>query len=411
MFQLNEQQQNVIDLLRQGYHVFMTAPAGNGKSKCIEQIQENFPDKTVYITSTTGVSALNINGSTLHSFLGIGLGEGDVNFLIKKINTSSAVRSRLVLKDTILVIDEVSMLSGALLTKIDLILKGIRHDNRPFGGIQMLFSADLLQLSPINELGILNTPIFKENFKMVSLTVNYRQETDTTYKDILNNLRMDKLTEENITELQTRNNLDTSTLDYPRIFCTNKEINLVNKRYFNSIKQPEVLFTATFAGKGTHLTDLKQQFKKREIDNLVLKIGTKVMLTKNLNQEAGLINGSMGVIMSFSNGNPVVRFDNGIEILVNKLKHELHVGNNIVATATQLPLIIAYAFTAHKIQGVTLQNAIIDCSNAFCEHQIYVMLSRVKTLDGLFLVNFNKNKIKVNKEVIEFYESLQSLKI
>lgn len=403
---LNDQQLKVIDLLNQGKNVFMTANAGCGKSYCIEQLQDNMPDTLVYKTSTTGISAININGCTLHSFLGIGLGENTVEFLIKKINWNKEVRNRLMEKKMLIVVDEVSMLSSKLLTKIDLVLKRLRHSNSPFGGIQMLFSADLLQLSPINEEGILENDIFVNYFTTVVLKTNYRQGTDQKYQNILNNLRINKLTTENIIDLQNRNNLHTNGIDYTKICCTNKEVNIINKKYFDMLKTKQVTFAAKYSGKKEYVNDLTQQYKKKEIDILQLKEGLKVMLTRNISQEQGIVNGSIGIITHFQNNLPVVKFDNGVCLVIKAYSHELEVGNNLVASVIQIPLIIAYAFTSHKIQGNTLESAIIDCSNVFCEHQLYVMLSRVKTIDKVFLINFDIKKIKVNEKIVEFYEKL-----
>jgi ATP-dependent DNA helicase PIF1 len=405
---LDNKQQEVIDLLKQGKNVFMTSNAGCGKSYCIEHIKDEISTKIVHITSTTGISALNINGSTLHSFLGIGLGEGTVEELIKKINYNKKVRERLLIKDILIVIDEISMLSNNLLDKIDLVLKRLRHSNSPFGGIQMLFSGDLLQLSPINEAGILENEIFKNSFTTVILKTNYRQGTDQKYQDILNNLRINKLTEENIEELEKRNNIDIKNLDYTKIFSTNKEINIVNKKCFDKLKTKSVTFNAKYYGKPEYVRDLKKQFEKKDIDILVLKTGLKVMLTRNISPETGLVNGSIGIITHFDTftNSPIVKFENGIESTIIKFSHEIVCGNVAAASATQIPLIIAYAFTTHKIQGNTLDSAIIDCSRVFCEHQMYVMLSRVKTLDKLYLINFSVDKIKVNNEIVEFYGKL-----
>lgn len=405
---MNDKQKEIINLLKNGENVMMLGQAGTGKSQLIIELNNGIlNNKVIYTTSTTGISALNINAITLHSFLGIGIGSGTKESLLKKIKVRPDIRKRLSINNILLIIDEISMLSSDLLDKLDFILKNIRNNNKPFGGIQLLLSGDLLQLEAINQ-----ELIYKSNniifFKIVTLSINYRQKNDKIFQTILDNLRENKLTKNNLEILQSINNTSHSDDNNIKIFCTNIEINRENNKHLYSIKEKEYVFNASFTGKEAYKKEFCKQFTSKSINSLYLKKNIRVMLTKNLDVSCGLVNGSLGTITYFTpfTNLPVVKFDNGVEIQISPQQWELEINGECLSVATQIPLIIAYAISVHKCQGITLDNATIDLSNAFCNHQVYVALSRVRTLKGLKLINFNIKKIKTNKETLEFYSKI-----
>ena len=129
------------------------------------------------------------------------------------------------------------------------------------------------------------------------------------------------------------------------------------------------------------------------------------MLLRNIDVQIGLINGSIGTIIEIKNKIPIVKFDNGITTPIDKLSFELEINNNKV-TASQIPLMLAYSLSIHKCQGLSLDNAIMDLNNCFCNHQIYVALSRIRTINGLLLKSFDPMKITVDKKIIKYLEPL-----
>ena len=409
---MNTEQQNIIDLLIKGENIFMTAPAGHGKSRVITELKNNFIGKDIYITSTTGISALNIEGITLHSFMGIGLGDSDESVLYNMVSRRVDLVKKLQ-SNFLLVIDEASMLSDKLFNKIDYIFKRLRRNNKVFGGVQVLLSSDHLQLEPINESTFLSNPLLSE-FKIIELKVNHRQQGDKLFQSLLGNLRLNKLTKEDYELLKNKTNSNIDDTSSIKLYCTNKEVLIENEIYLESNKNKEFIYNAAFSGKNkVYVKDLEKQFEARGIKKIILKKDLSVMLTRNHNS-LGLVNGSMGIIIGFSESNlPIVSFthdrdSNDITVVISPVKWELNVNNKLVASATQIPLILGYAFTIHKIQGQTLDNAFIDLKNCFCNHQAYVALSRVKTLNGITLCNF-KN-IKVNQKTVEFYNNLNENK-
>jgi ATP-dependent DNA helicase PIF1 len=401
---LDEYQNKVIETLKNGKNVIMAAKAGSGKSFLIKQLPAFFKEKRVAITSTTGISALGIEGVTIHSFMGVGLGKKSKDILLSEIQRYRNVKKRILCLD-ILVVDEISMMTSDLLEKIEYILRKIRSSKQPFGGVRLLFSGDFLQLEPIEGENILNHELISD-FVFINLQNNYRQQGDTRFQELLNNLRVNELTEEDLELIKTRIVEDIPE-SVPRMYCTNKEVALANKGYSGSLASPEVLYNAKFSGTNmSFVNQLKTQFNAKGIDALKLKNGMRVMLTRNMPSETGLVNGSTGKIIRCNPNDVLVSFDNGAYENIAPCLWELYDNEVIVAKASQIPLIIGFSISIHKSQGMTLDSAYIDLSKAFCCHQVYVAMSRVKSLDGLYLNSFNNEKVKVNQSVVDFFENL-----
>lgn len=392
---LNQKQLEAVEKLKQGENVLLIGQAGTGKSKLLKELSTLLPTKNVYITSTTGISALNIGGITLYSFLGIQLGKGSKENIYKMIKMKAS--KFLFKKNVVLCIDEVSMLPLELFEKLDYAFKKLLNCEKPFGGIQILLSGDFLQLEPINQELVYKSSLIGV-FKTVILDQNYRQEKDIQFQTLLDNLRFGKMTESDLKMIETASNQVNNGI---QIFCINKDINKVNNKELQALDTQEYNYKATYTGQPVYISQLKKQFETRGIDNLTLKKGLKVMLTRN-DSLNNLVNGSVGVIADFQNGIPVVNFS-GVVIPILKATWQLDISEKTVATAVQIPLIMAYACSIHKTQGLTFDEATIDLKNAFCNHQVYVALSRVKSLQGLSLKNFNISRVLVNQETVDFY--------
>lgn len=432
---LSKTQKNAFDLFKENKSLLILGPGGCGKSYLLKTMQEfNNNEKIMYLCATTGISSYNINGMTIHSFLGIGTGEKDVDFLIKRVMRNKQTVKRLCYTD-ILVIDEISMLSAILFEKINIILQHIRKNKTFFGGIQVIFTGDLMQLTPVfnrnNKLHDepedtrliiesipFNKQFNKKNKNIIILNENFRQ-TDTTFMEMLLRIREGKQTDNDInllkfkcTEFSKKQEQEKIQMLQPiHLVTSNKKAQIINDSNVIKISEPDVTFNASFniTGHDKDTCDvlkkeLESQFKQKGIINLKLKKKCRVMLIKNLDTSIGLINGSIGTIEDFTkSGDPIVLFDNGIKKIVEKCKWEIEMKDNIV-NGSQIPLILAYSLTCHKVQGLTLDNAVIDISDAFCDHQVYMALSRLRTLDGLFLKSFDPQKITVNVKMKNFLE-------
>ncbi len=403
---MDETQLKVVNYLQERENVLLLGQAGTGKSMLVKNLKSHLKNRHIVVTSTTGVSAFSIGGTTLHSFLGIGLGKDSKEELLKKVKRNSRTVQILKNPRLLLVIDEISMLPLCLFEKIDWIFQKIKGNTAPFGAVQMLITGDFLQLEPPKEISIYKSTLLN-CFKIVYLLKNYRQSSDDIFQGILTRLRVGKLTEEDINLLKDREKIPNIDEKAPiKLFSTNKAVNDYNNKHILENTNKAYTFEAKFTGINTYyLNDIKNQFKAKNIDTLLLKKGMRVMLTRNFDVNAGVVNGSIGVVKSLL-GVPVVEFFNGLTLPIDRVVWELRVDDEVVATGKQFPLVPAYASTIHKCQGLTITSAIIDLKNIFAPHMIYVALSRVTSLEGVHLLNFNPEKVKVNQDTVDFYQKL-----
>lgn len=433
----NSEYQKVLSLLLNGENVFLTGYAGTGKSYILNKLKEKLKKKLT-ITSTTGIAAVNVKGQTLHSWAGVGLCKNPVYKAIDKIRTRPSVMKQ-IKNCKILAIDEISMLNIETFEYVDEVFKVIRDSVEPFGGIQVLFIGDFYQLPPVEVTAKQSDySLFEEDFierhycfeshlwedfklKNVVLKQNYRQ-SEKDFIKALSDMRTNSLNREDIKLLQTREtNLDTFETNMLHIFSTNFEADRYNMAKFNMIDEPVKVFTAEdgvyrgtkpiYSGFTDNENYILEIFGKncRAEKEIPLKIGAKVMLLVNMDFNKGLINGSCGEIQSFNGNTITIKFDNGEVADIPKHKFEYYYHDKLTAERTQFPLKLAYGITIHKSQGMTLDKLVVDCSRIFERGQAYVAMSRVKTLEGLYLRNFTPDKVMVDEKVANFYENLEEV--
>jgi ATP-dependent DNA helicase PIF1 len=431
---LSNSQRHALDLFKEGKNLLILGAGGVGKSFLIKTMEEcKHDNKKMYLCSTTGISAYNIGGMTIHSFMGIGTGDMPVDILIKRIKRRKMYKER-ICKTDILVIDEVSMLSGELFEKLDLICQNIRRNRMFFGGIQIIFTGDFLQLLPVfnknkeiykdvDERLIIESPIFNQIFtkdNIVILKENFRQKNDTTFISLLMRIRDNSFTQEDIDLLKSRHKLPVDQEKHVHLVSSNKKAQIINDTQLNKLKTNKIRYISLYTSSGKEqeikellVKELQFQLNQKGINELILKKGARVMLIKNLDIELGLVNGALGTIVDFvedpstHHNIPIVQFDNSnTKHPIPVVSWELEI-DGCKGMAHQIPLMLAYSVTIHKSQSLTLESAILDLADCFCEHQIYVALSRLKSLDGLYLKTFNPSKIQVNNKMLNFLEKLQ----
>jgi ATP-dependent DNA helicase PIF1 len=440
MIELSEQQQCVFDkyLLRQ--NIFITGPGGSGKSALIKYIYDDALRKgrNIQVTALTGCAAvlLNCKAKTLHSWAGIGLGNAEADFIVEKIEKNRFKKK--VWKTTdILIVDEVSMMSLKLFELINLVGKEVRKSNRPFGGIQVIFSGDFYQLPPVAS-GSSNLEdsqfcfeselwsILFEPVNQIALKKIFRQK-DEVYATILNQLREGKLKRKSYELLMSyvgKTVPEDSLIMPTKIFPTRSKVEQINSREMEKLsgdihtfelKKLTDLTDGTNQKKQYYTLEEKEQEWKYLANNLMcesvihLKIGSQVMCIINKELEDGqiLCNGSQGVVTGFAGPSAIlVKFTElaqEIPLLAHTWASERSPGLGV----SQLPIILAWAITIHKSQGASLDMAEIDVGSDIFEcGQTYVALSRVRSLEGLFLKSFDLSKILINKKVQEFYREL-----
>jgi ATP-dependent exoDNAse (exonuclease V) alpha subunit len=317
-----------------------------------------------------------------------------------------------------LAIDEISMIPATILDLLDIVLKEVRRSSKPFGGVQIILFGDFLQLPPVSNQNQQQQFCFEAaswqeaDIEIYCLREVFRQ-SDRIFVDLLNNMRFGKITEDDLELLTSRKNRIINSAIKPTIIGThNYQIDQINKTELTKLPGVEYSFNMNASGKDDKIAFLKKNCLAPE--QLILKIGAQVMMLKNTLAKEGIINGSLGVIKSFtSSGMPVVAFANGKTVTIEKEEWLVEEYNDekmmieVKARVSQIPLMLAWAITVHKSQGMTLDAALCDLDGAFAEGQIYVALSRVKSIEGLFLQSFNPKYIKINPKVVEFYKQLE----
>jgi ATP-dependent DNA helicase PIF1 len=416
IYKLNEEQEAVMTEIDKKHNVFITGPGGTGKSFLIKHIKKYLEEKNkvVAVTSLTGMASLLIGegARTIHSWSGIGIGNRSVDDYFNFIRVKNKKAREAWRKTDVLIIDEISMMSDELFEKLDMLGKLLRWENdKAFGGIQILCFGDFYQLPPINTKFVFESPLWNQMLdSIVTLDTIYRQK-DPAFQKMLNEVRSGKVSNETDELLKSRLNLDYSSeeIQPTKIFSRRDMVDKINSEGLNKIEGESRLYK--IVTKGKPLNDSIKNALARMDDSaqyekeLVLKVGAQVMLIANVNQELGLVNGRLGIVTEMNTAWVMVRFKCGYETRIDT--HEWKLEDNENISRCQIPLILAYAITIHKCQGSTLDSAFIDIGSSIFEYgQAYVALSRVKSIDALYLHSYSRKVIKAHPKVIEYYESL-----
>lgn len=413
-------------------NVYISGIAGSGKSYLLKQLYDEAVKKGInsVLSSTTGVSSFNLGGCTIHSFTGIVLPSQmpkDPEEFVSRIVTRIKFKRYLLKKWQnlkILFIDEVSMLGANYIDVINEVAKRVRGSSSPFGGIQVIASGDFLQLPPVNDSFCFESPCWEElRFKNYVLTKAYRF-TEQKWNDILQRARVGKLTKEDMDVLkECVNKKNNSDIQPTVIYSLRRDVDGLNEVALDNLSSEFITFIAedTLGEEEKtgsvniirHCSEEQSKVLDSTLNigrNIKLKVGAQVMLVANLDVAMGLVNGSRGVITKVEADNIIVKFkgkeyefEHPISPYAFKIEHQ---GEYYVRTI--VPLIPAYASTVHKMQGLTIDCGIINCgSSIFSPGQAYVALSRVRSLDGLFLEQISQSKIYPNKLALNFEEKMR----
>jgi ATP-dependent DNA helicase PIF1 len=431
----SKEQNQAFELYTNGHNVFLTGPGGTGKSFLIKKMIEHAKSKgkSCVVSALTGCAAilLECEATTIHSWSGIGMMKGDDDVIIRRVTQKKELRQHW--RTDILIVDEVSMMSKRMFELLNSIAKRVRGNTLPFGGMQVIFVGDFFQLPPVEADGFCFESdqwfdVFPKK-QHLELKTFFRQ-SDPVYIDILMKIRKGSLDKESIAHLEKYVARDR---DQPitKIVPTRKQADFINQDMFGKIKENAHTMDAIIHkelnlyfkdGKPiepsvlTMCNELRDPEKEREIENLIknnniqqsliLKKGSQIMCMRNVDLPRGVCNGSQGTVIDIVKGRPMVLFSNGTRMLMEQQIYQSEVYPTIAVC--QFPLCLAWAVTIHKIQGSSLTHAQIDIGNSIFEYgQTYVALSRVKTMDGLYLMNFQPKRIKSHPKVIAFYESLE----
>jgi ATP-dependent DNA helicase PIF1 len=399
-------QKEALDILKMGHNVFLTGPAGSGKTYVLNEYIRFLRERgaAVGVTASTGIAATHMNGITIHSWSGIGIKDSISGKDIDKLTKRKYIRERMV-EAKVLVIDEVSMLHHFRLDLVDEVCRAVREKEEPFGGLQVVLSGDFFQLPPISRGDELAYFVHQSNvwnemdLKICYLEEQHRQDDDELLR-VLSDIRNNMVSNETLEPLRKRYRKDVEGGVYPtKLYTHNIDVDAINDRELDKLDGEEVVYGMEDKGKEILVDILKKSCLAPE--TLRLKDGAVVMFVKN-NFDEGYVNGTLGVVERFDDeGMPVVRIKSGKTIHVKSDVWMIEEDGDILAEIHQLPLRLAWAITVHKSQGMSLDAAEIDLSKSFVPGMGYVALSRVRTLSGLKLMGLNDIARQVSPEVLE----------
>ncbi|MDZ7798365.1 MAG: PIF1 family DEAD/DEAH box helicase [Patescibacteria group bacterium] len=406
-------QKRALEILKKGHNVLLTGAAGSGKTFVLNKFIRHLRKKEISgaITASTGIAATHINGRTIHSWAGLGINHSFPDKVIKKIIRNKKIRKNIRQTKT-LIIDEISMLNDYHLDIIDHICKAIKQSLKPFGGIQIVLSGDFFQLPPISvsrgEGSFVNEAVIwnNMNLKVCYLTEQHRQ-ADKKYLKFLNDMRSNNISKSTKDIVLTRlNKKITNKLTATKLYTHNFDVDTQNNNELKKIKKKAYGYEMKEKGQAKLIKTLKKNCLSPEY--LILKKGAIVMFVKN-NLDKGYVNGTLGQVISFNEGFPVVKTLHGKRVLAKPTRWIVEEDNKELASIHQIPLRLAWAITVHKCQGMTLDLAEIDLSASFTPGMGYVALSRLRKLSGLKLVGINEMAFAVSENAVKLDKELAKM--
>jgi ATP-dependent DNA helicase PIF1 len=410
---LNENQQKAFDHFKNNKNVFITGPAGTGKSVVIKEIIKYCIDNNIHFgtTATTGNAALLIGGRTIHSYLGIGLAEKSAKELYNhnRYHLSHTVKK---LRDLeVLIIDEISMLDLELFNKISEYLSLIKFNKKPFGGIKLILTGDFCQLEPVNGDFCFLSDIWNQiDLEIIFLTKMVRQENDKVFQKILRELRYGICTDKTCDILKKCTNLNIDEDIKPSILHSkNIDVDRINKIEYTKLlsqnKKSKTYEIELPKLKKNH-EKIKNWIKSLDIPFTVdLCIDAQIIVTANIDQEKGIVNGTRGVIVDLLSDKIIIKTINSN--LINISYHKRNYAEDNDLYFNYMPIKLAYALSIHKSQGTTLDAVEISIGkDIFASGQAYTALSRARNLSNVIIKDICKTSFIIKDSVLKFYSKI-----
>ena len=431
---LSAEQTVALSRFMKGENIMLSGSGGSGKTHLIKEFLKQKPQSILCAMTGCAAMLLECDACTIHSWSGLYWSKDSMtdDEILDVVLSKKKIEKKWKAAE-ILIVDEISMMSKRYFDLLNQVGQSFRKNERPFGGLQLVFVGDFFQLPPVSadkktEFCFESDEWFNTFPKEqhIVLKTLFRQ-SDPEYIELLNEVRVGNISMKSVEVLQKYLNRPMSQ-NMTYLFPTRSNAGAFNSLQYGNLKEKEYVFKpeikldaitysdgrlidANTIKKCKHLNpsardyEVQNLMKANNLEPISLKKGAFVMCTRNLSSK--ICNGSQGVITDFIMGKPQVTFTNGTVSIIDP--HEFQHSEFPSIVVKQYPLCLAWAMTIHKIQGSTLDCAAIDIGQTVFEYgQTYVALSRVRSLEGLYLLNFNASKIRANPKVVAFYKSVES---
>jgi ATP-dependent DNA helicase PIF1 len=408
---LTPDQNEILEFVKNGENVLITGGAGTGKSFLINEICKYFNSTGINygVSALTGCAAVLINARTLHSLLGIGLAKGTPQELVKRMRKMDSKLGYL-LNLRALIIDEVSMMSDILFDKISEFFKIIHSSDKPFGKLQLILVGDLSQLPPVEgEFCFKAFSWDPAKIKVKILTKSLRTN-DPVFEELLNRLRWGVCTPEDLLKLKNNKNTFENGIVPTKLFSRNRDVDTINNYELSKLEGSCMEFRVKYSPNPLKLKTSTDYIIAQKIpESIILKVGAQVMITRNLDFDLGIVNGTRCVVLSFSESSVLLQLANGMKFELGYFHVKPDPFDTILVDNKldfkYLPLIHSWALSIHKSQGMTIDSLEVDLGESiFASGQAYTAISRAKSLNSINITKVNKRSFVVSPSVIEFYE-------
>ena len=411
---LNENQQKIIDEFKLGKNIFITGPAGTGKSVTIKEIIKYCKNNNILygLTATTGSAAVLINGKIINSYLGIGICDKSANELYSNnvYKLSHIVKKIRNLK--VLIIDEISMLELESFELISEYLSLITKNKKPFGNIQLILTGDFCQLEPVNKNFCFLSKIWEQlNFETIFLSKMIRQQHDKQFQKILKKLRYGICNDKTFELLKNNKYIINEDIKSTILYSKNEDVDKINNIEHNkllNLNYKSNTYTIQLPIEKKNQKKILNWFNKLDIpESIELCENEQIVITSNINQNKNLINGTRGIILELLLDSIKIKtIDNNIHIINY---HKCIYNEDKEIYFYYMPIKLAYALSIHKSQGMTLDSIEIDIGkNIFASGQAYTALSRAKKLENIKIIDICKESFILNQKVLNFYSKIDS---
>ena len=396
---MNEKQLEAFNVVKNNENLFLSGSAGTGKSFTIKKIVEYLENNNINygLTALTGCAASLINGQTLHSFLLLGI-DKSLKDIYNDLSKKYIPKFKILKSLQTLIIDEISMMSNELIELINELFKLIKSNLLPFGGIQIILVGDFHQLPPIKGNYCFTSPVWDSlNLHNIILTDLIRQKDDLVLQEILEELRIGKISDKTFETLKSLNKTKfLGDIKPTKLFPVNTNVDKINNREFEKLVKINDGNTTTYKALTNYKVDNIDSF------NVCLTLNAQIMVIRNLSVENHLVNGTRGIVVGLLEKCVIIK---DINNNIHHINYYTDLHKNKKHYISFIPLKLAYAISIHKSQGSSIDCLELDLGNdIFVSGQTYTALSRATNIKNIRIINIEKNSFFVNKNIIDFYK-------